>query len=209
MKSYGEYCALARALDVVGDRWSLLIVRELMARPCRYTDLRDGLPGIATNLLAGRLRQLIEASIVTAVEEPPPIATTVYRLTERGQALRGALYELVRWGAPLMIEPQGDQEFRSRWMGLGVEGFFAGRAGSVEATIQLNAGEEPWIVRIGNGQVHSAPGTAEEPDLTITGSPQLVLGLLVGYVSPADLPGTGAELTGDPSILTRLHAEAA
>src|SRR5919197_3297835 len=103
MRSYDQYCAVARALDVVGDRWSLLIVRELLLRgSCRYTDLRYGLPGIATNLLAERLRELEEAGLVRRVEAPPPIATTLFELTERGRELEDALYALVQWGAPFM-----------------------------------------------------------------------------------------------------------
>src|SRR5438105_15117334 len=108
MRSYGQYCALARALDVIGDRWALLIVRELLLRgPSRYTDLRDGLPGIATNLLADRLRALEDADIVKREAAPPPVATTLFRLTDRGERLKPAIMELGRWGAPLMREPVG------------------------------------------------------------------------------------------------------
>ena len=79
MRSYDEYCAVAKSLDVVGDRWTLLIVRELALQgPCRYTDLRNGLPGIATNLLADRLRELEHAGVVSREEAPPPIATTLF-----------------------------------------------------------------------------------------------------------------------------------
>src|SRR3954454_6134645 len=112
MRSYGQYCGLAKALDVVGDRWSLLIVRELLLRDaCRYTDIRDGLPGIATNLLADRLRDLEEAGVVAREEAPPPVATTLYRLTARGEELRAALTALGRWGLPLVAEAAGDEAF--------------------------------------------------------------------------------------------------
>ena len=88
MRTYGQYCALAKSLDVLGDRWTLLIVRELMlAGPSRYTDLRNGLPGIATNLLSERLRELEAAGVVARNEAPPPVATTLFSLTERGEAL--------------------------------------------------------------------------------------------------------------------------
>src|SRR6185295_293446 len=87
MRSYKQYCALAKALDVVGDRWTLLIVRELLIRGrCRYTDLRNGLPGIATNLLADRLREMEQSGLVSREEAPPPIATTLFQLTPRGEA---------------------------------------------------------------------------------------------------------------------------
>ena len=101
MRSYGQFCALARALDVVGDRWTLLIIRELAARPCRFRDLTDGLPGIAPNLLADRLR-LLAAEGVVAHD-----ATATYQLTERGRGLGSALKALVRWGIPLMARGQG------------------------------------------------------------------------------------------------------
>jgi DNA-binding HxlR family transcriptional regulator len=91
VRHYGQYCALARALDVVGDRWTLLIIRELSIRPCRYTDLRDGLPGIATNLLADRLKSLEAAGVIASEAAPPPVATTLYRLTDRGMALLPAM----------------------------------------------------------------------------------------------------------------------
>src|SRR6516164_7447818 len=103
MRSYGQYCSVAKALDVVGDRWTFLIVRELLLRgACRYTDLRAGLPGIATNLLADRLRELESAGLVRREEAPPPVATTLFQLTERGEELRPAVEELTRWGLPLM-----------------------------------------------------------------------------------------------------------
>ena len=85
MRSYGQYCSVAKALDVVGDRWTLLIVRELLLRgACRYTDLKDGLPGIATNLLADRIRELEAAGLIRREEAPPPVATTLVHLTEAG-----------------------------------------------------------------------------------------------------------------------------
>src|SRR5215831_16134982 len=103
MRTYGQYCSVAKALDVVGDRWTLLIVRELALQgPCRYTDLRNGLPGIATNLLAARLRELEAAGVVRREEAPPPIATTLFHLTARGEELRPVLEALTRWGVPLM-----------------------------------------------------------------------------------------------------------
>src|SRR5213080_4601140 len=99
MRSYGQYCSVAKALDLVGDRWTLLIVRELLLQgPCRYTDLRNGLPGIATNLLADRLRELDRGGLIKSEAAPPPVATTLFSLTERGRALAPALRELGIWG---------------------------------------------------------------------------------------------------------------
>src|SRR6476659_8952064 len=105
MRSYTQFCSLAKALDVVGERWTLLIVRELMLRgPSRYTDIRDGLPGIATNLLADRLRQLERAGVVYREEAPPPVATTLFGLTPRGEQLQRVVDELMVWGLPYMAD---------------------------------------------------------------------------------------------------------
>src|SRR5947207_8469833 len=114
MRSYDEYCAMAKSLDVVGDRWTLLIVRELaLAGACRYTDLRNGLPGIATNLLADRLRELERAGVIAREDAPPPIATTLFSLTPRGEQLRPVLEGLTRWGVPLMPEDDPNDAVRS------------------------------------------------------------------------------------------------
>ena len=103
MKSYGQYCALSKALDVIGDRWTLLIVRELLIRgACRYTDIRTGLPGIATNLLATRLDELEKAGVIERFDAPPPVATALFRLTPRGRELEAPLRAIGRWGHPLL-----------------------------------------------------------------------------------------------------------
>jgi DNA-binding HxlR family transcriptional regulator len=116
VRSYHQYCGLARTLDVVGDRWSLLIIRELGIRPCRYRDLRDGLPGIATNLLSERLRQLQSDGVIEREEVPPPVGATVYRLSPHGRRLLPILGDLARWGAGWMERGQGDDVFRGRWL---------------------------------------------------------------------------------------------
>src|ERR1051325_7221857 len=105
MRSYGQFCALAKALETVGDRWTLLIIRELIIRgACRYTDLRNGLPGIATNLLAERLKEMEGAGLVIRESAPPPVATDLFRLTARGEELEPVLAALGLWGAPLLAK---------------------------------------------------------------------------------------------------------
>ena len=126
MRSYGQFCALARALDIVGDRWTLLIIRELGIRPCRYRDLQDGLPGIATNLLADRLRALEDNGLVVTEEAPPPVSATLYRLTERGAELLPTLHSLGGWGEREMLRGQGDDAFRAHWLTMPVESFTGG-----------------------------------------------------------------------------------
>ena len=171
MRRYGQFCPLAKALDVVGDRWTLLIVRELAVRPCRYTDLRDGLPGIATNLLADRLRSLEAAAVITAEAAPPPIATTLYRLAERGEALLPALQELVAWGAPLLADADETDEVRSRWLVAATRTMFA----DVDVTdvdplkVALDiTDDEPITLSIEHSQLHVELGAALDPDLRIS-----------------------------------------
>src|ERR1700691_6206768 len=104
MRSYGQYCSIAKALDVVGDRWTLLIVRELLIRgACLYTDLEAGLPGIATTLLAARLRELESAGLIRREDAPPPIATTLFHLTDTGAGVLPVIEAIARWGIELMV----------------------------------------------------------------------------------------------------------
>src|SRR5579859_3254227 len=99
MRSYSQYCSVAKALDVIGDRWTMLVIRELLLQgPCRYTDLKNGLPGIASNLLAERLRELEAAGLIRREEAPPPVASTLFHLTESGNGLRPVLGALGAWG---------------------------------------------------------------------------------------------------------------
>src|SRR6201987_5639427 len=115
MRSYGQYCSVAKALDVVGDRGTLLVIRDPLLRgPCRYTDLKNGLPGIATNLLSDRLRELEAAGLVRREEAAPPVATTLFRLTEAGAELEPALDALGAGGVRYMTQDADGDEFRSR-----------------------------------------------------------------------------------------------
>ena len=115
MRKFDQYCPVAHALTLVGERWSLLIVRELLHGPKRYTDLAHGLPGIGTNILAARLRELEQAGIVQKRTLPPPAASAVYELTEYGAELREALYALARWGARTIGPPGPDDELYPEW----------------------------------------------------------------------------------------------
>jgi DNA-binding HxlR family transcriptional regulator len=209
VRSYGQYCSLAKALDVVGDRWTLLIVREMLLRgACRYTDLRNGLPGIATNLLADRLRELELAGIVAREEAPPPIASTLFRLTPRGEELRGALVELARWGAPLMLEPDGDEEFRSHWLAIPVELYLTDRTPDrPPLTIEVQAGGEPMLIETVDGGARTYPGEATDPDAVLRGAPQLVIGVLSGRLELAAAERSGLRYEGDPAVLSRVRGE--
>src|ERR1700682_76158 len=195
MRSYGQYCSVAKALDLIGDRWNLLIVRELLLREsCRYTALLDGLPGIATNLLADRLRDLEQAGIVVREDAPPPVATTLFALTERGQELGPILRQLGRWGAPLMLEPADQDAFRGHWLAFPVELFLAdGTPERPPVTIEPRNGEEPLKISTDGGAVHARLGSAEEPDLVLSATPQVMIGLLSGRLALADARARGLE----------------
>src|SRR5438874_12374204 len=114
-KKFDQYCPVAHALTLVGERWSLLIVRELLNGPKRYTDLTNGLPGIGTNILAARLRELEEGGIVQKRRLPPPAASTVYELTEYGSGLNEAMYALARWGARSLGPPGPEEVLYPEW----------------------------------------------------------------------------------------------
>src|SRR5260370_20564665 len=115
-KHYDQYCPVAHALDVVGDRWALLVVRELMQGPKRYTDLAEGMPGIGTNILAARLRDLEAAGVVAKKTLPPPAASRVYGLTAYGVELKPVMRELALWGARSLRPPTSGDEFFPGWV---------------------------------------------------------------------------------------------
>src|SRR5919108_345576 len=119
---YQQYCGLARALDLAGDRWTLLIVRELVPGPRRFTDLIDGLPGISRNLLTERLRVLEHDGIIARQELPPPAARQVYELTVEGRDLATAMTPLIAWGARRLGDRKPEESFRARWAAVGMAG---------------------------------------------------------------------------------------
>ncbi len=162
MRSYKQFCALAKALDVVGDRWTLLIVRELLVRgSCRYTDLQTGLPGIASNLLVDRLRELEQAGLVIREDAPPPIATALFRLTSRGKDLEPVLQALGHWGAPLLAKASGKDAFRTHWLVLPLEHHLYDKMpGRSPVTIELRTGDEPMTHRKTQPKQCQSRGTA-------------------------------------------------
>ncbi len=206
MRGYRQYCAAAKALDVVGDRWTLLIVRELLLRDgLRYTDLLHGVPGIATNLLAERLRDLEQAGVVEREEAPPPIATTLYHLTDRGRALRPVLRELGRWGGPLLAGAPDDDAFLGHWLALPAEELLADRlAGGPAATVELRPDDgEPVTVERLDGEARARPGPAAHADLVIAGPHRAIVRLLAGRIGPDDARAEGLTVEGDRSVLAR------
>ena len=208
VRSYGQYCAAARALDVIGDRWSLLVVRELLVRgPSRFTDLRQGLPGVATNLLTARLRDLEEAGVLTREEAPPPVATTLYRLTPRGEALEPVLLELMRWGMPLMVDPLDGQEFRAEWAVYLSRLFLSDHEPEApKAVVAFHADGQRWYLTAEGGALIASVGAVADADAdaVIDGDPQTILGLITGVLDLDQALGRGLRLTGEPATLARV-----
>jgi DNA-binding HxlR family transcriptional regulator len=209
MRSYDEYCAVAKSLDVVGDRWTLLIVRELALRgACRYTDLRNGLPGIASNLLAERLRELERAEVVAREDAPPPVATTLFRLTPRGEQLRPVIEGLMRWGAPLMREPDPDDAVQSHWVAGALQVLLTDRQPeAAPVSLELQTGDQPIVVETHDGSIQTRLGPAESPDATLVGPPNPILGLLFGGLDLAEARARGVDYRGNPAILERIGGE--
>jgi DNA-binding HxlR family transcriptional regulator len=207
MRSYGQYCSIARALDVVGDRWTLLIVRELLLRgPCRFTDLKNGLPGIATNLLSARLKELEDAGLIGREDAPPPVATVLYSLTEDGLALEPVLQALGLWGLRYMAEEQADDAFQARWLAYAPTWFTADADPSAPpAVIQLIAAGEEAVIEVGGGQVRAWAGRAAESDLVLDGPPHAILGLLAGRIDIDLATGSGLAVRGRRDVLARLR----
>jgi DNA-binding HxlR family transcriptional regulator len=208
MRSYDEYCSMAKALDLVGDRWTLLVVRELSLRgPSRYTDLRNGLPGVATNLLAERLRDLEAAGLVAREEAPPPVATTLFKLTPRGEGLRPVLDQLMLWGLPLMVEQKESDAVRSHWLVGAVELMLDdARPDGDPVTLELRTGDEPIAVAARDGVVKATLGPTTDPDAVITGPPRPILGMLLGLRERSEAEDQGVKVEGDPAALARFVA---
>jgi DNA-binding HxlR family transcriptional regulator len=199
-RDYGQYCGLARALDVVGDRWNLLIVRELLIGPARYGELRDGLSGIATNLLTDRLRDLENAGVLERRLSDDANAIT-YALTPWGAELREPINALIRWSTPLMIRgPEGD-EFRAEGLLVALPALFAGRVPTDQSVavgiavdgvmVQLRATDTGIDVDRPDGREFDAVLNAEAP---------LVLGLAAGVLSLDDVAAL-VDIDGDESVL--------
>ena len=211
MRSYGQYCSIAKALDVVGDRWTLLIVRELLIRgACRYTDLRNGLPGIATNLLADRIRELESAGLIRREDAPPPVATTLFHLTEAGAELLPVLDAIGRWGIRYMTAPADGDEFRGHWFTFPVSVFLHDRdPDGPPVSIELRTASSSAVIEISGGSACTRLGTAAAPDLILQGEPRLILALFSGHLTAAEAAGSGLEVSGDAGVLHRVLPEPA
>ncbi|MFF0269981.1 winged helix-turn-helix transcriptional regulator [Kribbella sp. NPDC004536] len=207
MRSYDQYCSIARALDVIGDRWTLLIVRELLLQgPCRFTDLKNGLPGVATNMLSGRLRELEQTGLITRYDAPPPVASVLYELTQDGADLEPVLKQIGLWGLRRMAEDRADDTFQASWLAYAPAWFTTDAdPDGPPATIQLVAGEQKAVIALEAGRVRTWVGDVERPDLVIDGPPRAVLGLVIGMTDLKAAKALGSTIRGKRQLLQRLR----
>ena len=194
-RTYGDRCGIARALDVVGERWALLVARELLLGPKRFTDLRAGLPGLSPDVLSQRLRELEQAGLVRRRKLAPPAGSRVYELTERGLALEPILVELGRWGSQTPV-PEGEAAFSADSFVIALRALFdPGAAEGVDVTVELRLGEDGFRSRVADGRLEVARGSAERPDAVVESAPGTLAAVLWH-----DRPLADALRTGDVEI---------
>jgi DNA-binding HxlR family transcriptional regulator len=203
-RSYDDGCAMAHALDLVGERWALLVVRELMLGPKRFTDLRASLPGISANVLTQRLEELEAAAILQRRKLPPPIATWVYQLTEWGLELEPIVKAIGKWAARSPHMPEGAHmsvnsvvlSFRTM--------FSAQAAGDLKATLQLRLSGESFRATIAGGEIEIVRGEVARPDATIDGESDALANLVYGARDLDEAMRAGElKVSGDVAVVRR------
>jgi DNA-binding HxlR family transcriptional regulator len=202
MRSYGQFCPAARALDIVGERWSLLVVRELLFGPKRYTDLRGGLPGIAPNVLAERLRTLESSGLVRRKRLPPPAASSVYELTDLGAGLRPVVMALFEWGLQLTATPApGDAVKASYWLPA-IEAASHGRPvpSDIDDAYEFHVDDDVLSIVVKDGRVVVGEGPVDSPDLVVRTDSETFANVGRGRLSPAEALDSGRLVAeGDPA----------
>jgi DNA-binding HxlR family transcriptional regulator len=204
-KRYDQYCPVAHAMSLIGERWALLVVRELLKGPRRYTDLAAGLPGIGTNILATRLRELEAAGVVERRKLPAPAASTVYELTPYGAGLEEVIHAIGRWGARSLGPPSPCDDFDHEW---GLSAFpallYPERAYGMTATYVMVVDEDAFTIRLDDGRLGVELGVATDAQLIAEMAFATFYELASGDLAPqATLDDGRVKLTGDPEDLAR------
>lgn len=190
-KRYAQYCPVAHALELVGERWALLVVRELLNGPKRYTDLAAALPGIGTNILAGRLRDLETAGVIQKRRLPPPAAVKVYELTPYGEELREPLYALGRWGARSLGPPRPDDSLAPGWLVNAVRATCT--SGCLpEKVFELRVEDDTVTARFEDDELVVEPGSSGNADTVIETDPATLFSIAAGHCSTNDAIRTKA-----------------
>ncbi|MEO7038951.1 MAG: helix-turn-helix domain-containing protein [Candidatus Elarobacter sp.] len=203
-RQYGQFCGLARALEIVGERWALLIVRDLLVGPRRFTDLQRGLPGIPTNILTCRLKELEQTGIVQRRILPRPSSSVVYELTEYGAELEDAVIELGRWGAKSMGDPRPEEIVTADSLVMALRSTFHAEAALGRPQgFELHFGEIVIGARVSDGALEVTVGPLPGADLTIEAGP-VIKALMSREITPAEAIANGSvRCTGDPALLDR------
>lgn len=203
---YAQFCPLARATEILGQRWTLLVIRELLCGPQRFVDLRRRLPGLSPSVLTERLESLEEQGVVERREVGPPTPARLYALTAHGEALRPILLDLTKWGLRWLLPAVDGDHMEPDWIRLGVEAF-AASADSPKRRFALEAhtDESATTIRIEGGRRGTRIVTDDRPvDLSVKASPQTMLGIMSGLLPQAMAEEQGAEFSGDLSALEDL-----
>jgi DNA-binding HxlR family transcriptional regulator len=199
---YGQFCGFARALEVLGERWALLIVRDLLVNPKRFTDLLRGLPGIPTNVLTSRLKELEDAGVIERRVMPRPDGSVVYDLTGYGRELEGVVIALGRWGAKGMGDPRPEEIVTVDSIVMAMRTTFRPEvARGRRESYELRLGEIVVHMRIDDGTLEAAPGPLTDASLIIEAGPR-IKELMAGEIAPADAIAAGVvKLKGDARLL--------
>ncbi|MFI6518882.1 winged helix-turn-helix transcriptional regulator [Spirillospora sp. NPDC050679] len=206
-RTYHQFCATARTLDIVGERWTLLLVRELLTGPKRFGDLQASLRGLGTGLLSARLKHLEREGLARKVTLPPPARTPAYALTEAGEELGPAVLALARWGLRwAMGERREDETFHAGWLVLGMRSCFVPEAAAgVRATYEFRVGDEVFHFDVDDGAIDTVHGPAQRPDVVVTADEELFIRLGEGRTTlAAGLEDGSADATGDAALLRKL-----
>lgn len=203
-RRYEDACAAAHALDLVGERWALLVMRELMLGPKRFSDIRDSLPGISANVLTQRLEGLETAGILTRRKLPPPASAQVYELTEWGYESEPIFQTLGRWAARSPLhDPTLPFSATSFFLSLRTM-LDAGRAKGIDARIGFRLGAETFVAHLADGRIEIARGPVEGTSLVFTGTPPVMAGAIYGGQPLQALESAGAlKVEGDRALAER------
>jgi DNA-binding HxlR family transcriptional regulator/putative sterol carrier protein len=203
-RTYGQYCGIAYALETVGERWALLLIRDLILGPKRFTDLRRGLPRIPSNVLSARLKELEEAGVVRRRLLPRPSTGIVYELTDYGRELEDIVLRLGLWGARTLGEPRVEDSINVDSLMLALRATFRSKeARELQASYELHLGEIVIHARIDKGALEVAEGPLADADLAVE-TDLTIRALMSGEVSPAEAVESGkVRLSGKPELLDR------
>ncbi|WP_198664043.1 winged helix-turn-helix transcriptional regulator [Jiangella endophytica] len=201
MRSYRDLCGIARALDVVGERWSLLVVRELLYGPKRFADLHRGLPGLSQNVLTQRLRDLEASGVLVRRRALPPVAGSVYDLTERGRALEPVLLALGRWGSPLPPTPTSATELSPDALVVALRTTYTGA--DLRGTVQLRLPDDAFDLTADGGSLRAARGESPAADASLTCPVRTVQDLVFDGRPLDDAVGAGEATAGGDTVLLR------